>query len=138
MYLLDTNVLSELRRFKPHGAVVAWLESVPDASLRVSAVTLREIQAGIEKLRGRDAVKAREIEFWADKVEETFAVIPVDARIFRLHARWMHERTENAYEDALIAATAHVHGLTVATRNTKDFAGYDVSVFDPFGFDRRP
>jgi predicted nucleic acid-binding protein len=58
MYLLDTNVVSELRRAKPHGAVLAWLESVPDLSLRLSALTLGEIQAGVEKLRSRNPEKA--------------------------------------------------------------------------------
>ena len=66
MYLLDTNVVSELRRTKPHGAVVAWIESVPDASLHISAVTLGEIQCGVELTRANDAAKAREIQEWAD------------------------------------------------------------------------
>ncbi len=134
MYLLDTNVISELRRVKPHGAVLAWLETVPDAALHISALSLGEIQGGVEKLRQRDAQKAQEIEQWADKVEQTFAVLPVDGRIFRLHARWMFARSDHAYEDALIAATAQVHGLTVVTRNSRDFAHFDVPFFDPFTF----
>ena len=134
MYLLDTNVISELRRAKPHGAVVAWLETVPDSALHISALSLGEIQSGVEKLRQRDAQKALEIEQWADRVEQTFAVLPIDGRIFRLHARWMFARSDHAYEDALIAATAQVHGLTLVTRNARDFAHFDVSIFDPFTF----
>ena len=134
MYLLDTNVISELRRAKPHGAVVAWLETVPDAALHISAVSLGEIQAGVEKLRQRDAQKAQEIELWADTVEQTFAVLPVDGRIFRLQACWMFARSDHAYEDALIAATAQVHGLTLVTRNVRDFTDFEVPLFDPFTF----
>ena len=134
MYLLDTNVISELRRAKPHGAVVAWLETVPDSALHISALSLGEIQSGVEKLRQRDAQKALEIEQWADRVEQTFAVLPIDGRIFRLHARWMFARSDHAYEDALIAATAQVHGLTLVTHNARDFAHFDVSIFDPFTF----
>jgi hypothetical protein len=62
LYLLDTNVVSELRRVRPHGAVLAWLQSIPDSSLHISAVTIGEIQAGIEMTRERDPGKAAEIE----------------------------------------------------------------------------
>lgn len=134
MYVLDTNVVSELRRTKPHGAVVAWLESVPDASLHLSALTLGEIQSGVERLRASDPAKAEAIERWADQVEQSFAVLPADSRVFRLQARMMRSRPDHCYEDALIAATAIVHGMMLVTRNLKDFADYDVRVFDPFAF----
>lgn len=134
MYLLDTNVVSELRRLRPHGAVKAWVASIPDARLHLCAVTLGEIQRGILRARETNPEKTRVIENWADKIEASFSVLPIDAAIFRLHARWMHARPGSCYEDALIAAVAKIHGLTVVTRNTKDFAAYDVALFDPFTY----
>jgi toxin FitB len=134
MYLLDTNVVSELRRARPHGAVLAWLDSVDDADLHLSAVTIGEIQAGIEITRQQDAAKATEIEAWLDQVAGTFNVLPMDARTFRTWARMMHGRSDDLIEDAMIAATADVHNLTVVTRNVRDFERLGVEVFDPFGF----
>ena len=132
MYLLDTNVVSELRRPRPHGAVVAWLESVADNDLHVSAVTLGEIQAGIELTRDQDAAKADEIERWADMVAASYNVLPMDAETFREWARLMHRRSGTLYEDAMIAATAKRHKLTVVTRNVGDFSHFDVALFNPF------
>jgi predicted nucleic acid-binding protein len=132
MYLLDTNVISELRRPRPHGAVVAWVRSVADSDLHLSAVTLGEIQAGIELTRDQDAAKADEIEQWADLVSASYNVLPMDAETFRLWARLMHGRSDTLYEDAMIAATAKLHQLTVVTRNVGDFAHFDVDLFNPF------
>jgi predicted nucleic acid-binding protein len=132
MYLLDTNVVSELRKPRPHGAVLSWLEGVADADLRLSAVTLGEIQAGIELTREQDAAKAAEIEAWADQVESTFGVLPMDAAVFRAWAKLMHKQPDTVYEDAMIAATAQVHHLTVVTRNVRDFKRFGVLVFNPF------
>lgn len=132
-YLLDTNVISELRKPRPHGAVVAWLESLDDAQLFLSAVTLGEIQAGIEITREQDARKAGDIEAWLDMVAGAYNVLPMDASVFRAWARLMHRKSDTLYEDAMIAATAKVHGLTVATRNVADFRALGVEVFNPFG-----
>lgn len=132
MYLLDTNVVSELRRPRPHGGVVAWLRSVDDANLHVSAVTLGEIQAGIELAREQDPAKAAELERWADQVAGSYNVLAMDARTFRASVRLMHRRSDTLYEDAMIAATAMVHQLTVATRNVRDFEPFGVATFDPF------
>ena len=132
MYLLDTNVVSELRRTKPHGAVVAWLAAQNDRDLHVSAVTLGELQAGIELTREQDPQKAAAIEAWVDQVAQSYNVLPMDAAIFRVWAKLMHGRAEEILEDAMIAATAQVHDLTVVTRNVRDFAPLGVKTFDPF------
>ncbi|MBK6972929.1 MAG: type II toxin-antitoxin system VapC family toxin [Sterolibacteriaceae bacterium] len=132
MYLLDTNVVFELRKPRPHGAVVAWLRSVADADLHLSAVTLGEIQAGIELTREQDADKAREIEAWADLVAASYNVLPMDAETFRVWARLMHRKSDTFYEDAMIAATALVHKLTIVTRNVADFTQFDVELVNPF------
>ena len=133
MYLLDTNVVSELRKPRPHGAVVAWLQSVEDAHLFLSAVTLGEIQAGIELTREQDAAKAEEIEAWLELVASAYNVLPMDANAFRRWARLMHRQSDTLYEDAMIAATAQAHGLTVVTRNVADFKALGVAVLNPFG-----
>ena len=131
-YLLDTNVVSELRKHKPHGAVLAWIEKIPDDSLYVSAVTLGEIQSGIEMTREQNAAKAQEIESWLDEVARSYNVLAVDAAIFRRWAQLMHRRSDHHLEDALIAATALVRELTVATRNVDDFKPFGVAMVNPF------
>ncbi len=132
MFLLDTNVVSELRKVRPHGAVVAWIEDIADADLYLSAVTLGEIQAGIEITREQDAAKAADIEKWLDQVGATYNVLPMDTVTFRLWAKLMHRQSDTVYEDAMIAASALVHKLTVVTRNVRDFERFQVSVFNPF------
>lgn len=132
MYLLDTNVVSELRKPRPHAAVVAWMASVDDLQLHLSAVTLAEIQVGIEMTRDQDQVKAAAIEAWLDLVSASYNVLPMDAMTFRAWAKLMHRRSEAFYEDAMIAATAQVHGLMVVTRNVADFRSFGVKVFNPF------
>lgn len=131
-YLLDTNLVSELRKQRPHGGVVAWLQSVDDTQLYLSALTLGEIQAGIELTREQDPGKAEDIEAWLALVADAYNVLPMDAATFRAWARLMHRKSETLYEDAMIAATAKVHGLTVATRNVSDFNALGLDVFNPF------
>jgi hypothetical protein len=132
VYLLDTNVISELRRARPHGAVLAWLRDVRDEDLHVSAVTIGEIQAGIEMTREQDQAKAAEIEVWLEQVAETYNILGMDARTFRLWARLMHRKTDHLIEDAMIAATAAVHNLTIVTRNVRDFEELGVPTLNPF------
>ena len=97
-----------------------------------SAVTFGEIQAGVELTRRPDPAKANEIEAWATQLERSSQALPLDAACFREYARLMHGRSETLVEDAMIAATARVHGLTVATRNEGGFAHFDVAVLNPF------
>jgi predicted nucleic acid-binding protein len=132
MYLLDTNVVSELRRLRPHGAVLAWLGSIGDENLHLSAVTIGEIQAGIEITRERDPDKATEIEAWLEQVADTYNILNMDARTFRCWASLMHHRSDHLIDDAMIAATAAVHNLIVVTRNVRDFEGLGVHTLNPF------
>jgi toxin FitB len=132
MYLLDTNVVSELRKPKPHGGVVAWIERLPEHQLCVSALSLGELQAGVERTRRQDPGKAAEIERWIDRIGEGFQVLPMDASAFREWARLMHGRPDQLMEDAMVAATARVHGMTVVTRNVRDFASFGVELLNPF------
>jgi len=134
-FLLDTNVVSELRRPRPHGAVLAWLQSVDDADLHLASVTLGEIQAGIERTREQDPAKASEIETWLNQVSDTFNILSLDGPAFRCWAQLMHRQSNTLYEDAMIAAIAKVHQLTVVTRNVADFSGFGVPLFDPFTTD---
>jgi predicted nucleic acid-binding protein len=137
MYLLDTNVVSELRRRRPHGAVLHWLHNTSGQDLHVSAVTIGELQAGIEAVRLHDPAKAGELEAWVDKVVASFSVLPMDAQAFRKWAVLMHRRSDDLIEDAMIAATALVHGLIVVTRNTRDFHVLGTRTLNPFAT-RRP
>ncbi len=132
MYLLDTNVVSELRRPHPHGGVISWLRRAADTDLFVSAVTIGELQAGVELTRERDPAKAAEIEAWLDLVAQTMNVLPMDTQAFRCWARPLHRRSDDLIEDAMIAATAIVHDLVIVTRNLRDFEGCGVRLLDPF------
>ena len=131
-FLLDTNVVSELRKPKPHGGVVAWINQQRDEQLFLSAVTLGELQAGIERTRAQDTRKAQEIEIWVDQLADSIQVLPMDAQCFREWARLMSGKADYLIEDAMIAATARVHGLIVATRNERDFLVLRVALLNPF------
>ena len=131
-FLLDTNVVSELRRPRPHGGVVAWIQSVDDAELYLASVTIGEIQSGIELTRDQDSAKADAIERWLDQVCNTFNILTMDGPAFRRWAQLMHRQSDTLYEDAMIAAIAKVHQLTVVTRNVGDFGRFEVPLLNPF------
>jgi toxin FitB len=131
-YLLDTNVVSETRKPRPHGALVQWLGNLEDGRTFVSAVTLGELQVGVEKTRRQDPLKAGEIERWVDLLAAVYEILPMDGQCFREWARIIDGKPPDLVEDAMIAATAQVHGLIVATRNERDFAQLGVRTFNPF------
>jgi predicted nucleic acid-binding protein len=132
VYLLDTNVVSERRKPRPHGAVTAWVAATPARDIHVSAVTLAEIQAGIEIIRRQDRAKADELEAWLDGLSASENILAMDGEAFRIWARLMHGRSDELYEDAMIAATAIRHDFTVVTRNVRDFRHFDVRTLNPF------
>jgi toxin FitB len=134
LYLVDTDVVSELRRLRPHGGVLAWLNDVKDEQLHLSAVTIGELQVGVERARERDAERAKILETWIEQVAQGWNVLPMEGRAFRQWARLMHHRPKEMSEDAMIAATAMVHGLIVVTGNVRDFGSLGVRTLDPFAY----
>ncbi len=131
-YLLDPDVVSELRKPRPHGGVVAWIGKLRDDQIFLSALTMGELQRGIEGLRRRDPAKACEIEAWVNQVAESYNVLPMDIACFREWAKLMEGKPGQLSEDAMIAATANVHGLSVATGQGGDFAVLGVNTINPF------
>ena len=95
-------------------------------------MTIGELQAGIELTRRQDPTKAREIEVWVNEIANSFQILPMDARAFRQWAQLMDGKSTHLIEDAMIAATALVHRLTVVTRNARDFHSFGVPLINPF------
>lgn len=134
MFLLDTNVVSELRKTQADPALVAWARSVPAYKLYISAITLLEIETGILRLERRDPGQAAPLRNWLEvHVMAAFAgrVLSVDGAVARRCAR-LHVPDRSNECDALIAATALVHDMTVVTRNTRDFAFSGAPVLNPW------
>lgn len=134
IYLLDTNVLSETRKRRPAAGVTDWITVTPPDRLHVSVLTLGEIEQGIARIRSRaDWQQAAALERWLRDVETGFAdrVLPVTLPVAVAWGRQQYAQPVPAI-DALIAATARVHGMTVVTRNVKDFELAGVQVLNPF------
>ena len=132
MLLLDTNVISELRRARPHGAVLAWFKELSGADVNIAAATIGEIQSGIEITRESDTVRAEELEKWLSQVSAAYNILSMNAETFRIWAKLMHRKQDHLSSDAMVAATALQHKLIVVTRNTKDFSTFGVKLFNPF------
>ncbi|MGH2895041.1 MAG: type II toxin-antitoxin system VapC family toxin [Solirubrobacteraceae bacterium] len=134
-FLLDTNAVSEIRRGRDP-QVRAWTVAVDDAELHLSVMTLGEIRTGIDRLRDHDAAQADVFARWLGELRTRFAgrILPVDARVADQWGRLNAVATRNTV-DSLIAATAHVHDLTVVSRNTKDFQACDVPLLNPWEYE---
>ena len=130
-WLLDTNVLSEARRRTP--AAVTWLRAVDPAALFISVITVGEIAKGIAQRARTDTVGAALLEAWLDTLRTGYSdrILSIDQAIAVAWGRLMAQRTRPVL-DALIAATARVHNLTLVTRNVRDFADCGVDLFDPW------
>jgi toxin FitB len=134
VFLIDTNVVSELRRVRPHKAVLSWINDTDRRLLFLSAVSVGEIQKGIELTRPPDPQRAEELEAWLSALVSSWQVLFMDATIFRQWARLMMGKSDALYEDAMIAATALVHELTVVTRDTADFQPFAIELLNPFSY----
>lgn len=137
MYVLDTNVVSELRKVKAGKAdanVTAWTATVDAASLFISAITVMELETGVLQIERRDAAQGAMLRSWLDHhvmPEFSGRVLPIDSIVAQRYAR-LHVPDRRSERDALIAATALVHGMTVATRNVADFVETGVSIHNPW------
>ena len=136
-YLLDTNVVSELRKIgdgKADARVAAWVDTEDAESFFISAITILELERGVLGIQRRDAAQGARLRAWLDNhVRPEFAgrILPIDDQI-AMRCAHLHIPDRRNEVDALIAATALVHGLTVATRNVRDFEGTGVVVIDPW------
>jgi hypothetical protein len=137
MFILDTNVVSELRKVrlgKADKRVARWADSVAAADLYLSVVSVQELEVGILLVERRDAAQGAILRTWLDDyVLPAFAgrILPVDVEVARRSAG-LHVPDPKPVRDSLIAATALVHGMTVVTRNVDDFAPSDVLLLNPW------
>ena len=133
-WLLDTNVISELRRPEPNPGLAEWAGSVAQSTLYISAITVMEVERGVLSKERRDPFQGRVLRSWFnDQVLVVFAgrVLPIDKAI-ALKCAKLHVPDKCQECDALIAATALVHEMTVVTRNIRDFEGTGAMLFNPW------
>lgn len=133
-YLLDTNVVSELRKGdRADAGVREWFAEVEGSDLAISVLVLGEIHLGIERLRRRDAKAAGHLASWLARLERAYeqTTLPIDRRVVRTWAD-LNARRSLPVIDSLQGATAMVHGLTLVTRNIRDLRGVGVPLLDPF------
>ena len=133
-YLLDTNIISEIRKGpRCHPNVAAWYSNLEEESLYLSVMVLGEIRKGIEGLRSRDSRKANELDLWLEQLQTSFQsqILPVDIAISQEWGRFSSLHTVPIV-DGLLAATATAHGLVLVTRNTRDFADLGIQLINPF------
>ncbi len=132
-FLLDTNVVSELRRKRPDPKVVSWVERADPPTLSISVLTLGEIAKGAAQCAQRDHAQADMLYRWLAFVRTNYAdrIFAIDASIFEAWGRIAAKRPMPVI-DGLLAATALVRGLTLVTRNVRDFANVGISVFNPW------
>jgi toxin FitB len=132
-YLLDTNVLSELRKQQPNRHVLAWYDTVSSAEIFVSVLSIGEIRLGIERLRSKDPARAEALEAWLHRLRAAYSghIIEVDAEAAEEWGR-MNVPRPLPVIDGLLAASARVRGWTLVTRNTADVARCGVQVLNPF------
>jgi predicted nucleic acid-binding protein len=132
-FLLDTNVLSELRKPRSDPGVRSWFEAVSEDELFLSVLTVGEIRQGVERLRGKDLSRAAEYDRWLERLRRDFAdrILPVTAEVAEEWGR-MNARRVFPVVDGLLAATARVHRLTLVTRNVNDVVDAGVDLLNPF------
>jgi predicted nucleic acid-binding protein len=134
MYLIDTNIISELRKGdKCDRNVAAWYASVDESELYLSVLVLGEIRKGIERTRSNNPTQAQALESWLSEVEQAFAnrILTVDSKVADEWGRMTAKRSVSTI-DALLAATAKIARMTLVTRNVSDVADLDADIFNPF------
>jgi toxin FitB len=132
-YLLDTNIVSEIRKKRPNEGLIAFMSAVDPDSLYLSVLTLGELRKGVAQKHRTGLSAARQLEMWVDGLESNFAdrILGIDAATASLWGKLSAHRTRPVV-DTLLAATAIVNNLTLVTRNTSDLRGIDVNLHNPF------